>query len=450
MTKLNPREIAVKIISEINEEDAYSNISLQDHFTLYSHLSSLDKAFITEIVNGTIRHMNTIDYVINHFSKIKTNKMKALILSILRSGVYQILFMSKVPFSAACNEAVKIAKNRGLGGLSGFVNGVLRNIARNTENISYPDSKDNLLEYISIKYSFPQWIIKYWLKSYPQQFVEELCNASNNNPQITIRCNTLKTNKESLTNTLLKEKLEVSNGIYLEEALHISKTSAINELSSFKKGLFQVQDESSMLVSRILSPKLGEKILDVCSAPGGKATHCGELMNNQGKIFARDIHEHKLNLIKASAERLGISIIETEAYDATILDNEKISQMDRVMIDAPCSGLGIIRKKPDIKWKKSSSNLDDLVEVQRKILTVCSQYVKPDGILVYSTCTISDQENIENIKWFVENSDFVLENISPYIPKSLQCDSSKGGYIQLYPNTHNCDGFFIARLRRKR
>ncbi|NLK97492.1 MAG: 16S rRNA (cytosine(967)-C(5))-methyltransferase RsmB [Epulopiscium sp.] len=450
MTKSNPREIAVKIISEINDDQAYSNISLQEHFSQYAYLTSLDKAFITEIVNGTIRHMKHIDYIINQFSTTKTNKMKPLILSILRSGVYQILFMSKVPSSAACNEAVKIAKKRGLGGLSGFVNGVLRNIARNLNHISYPDRNKNPIEYLCIKYSYPQWLVKYWLEYYPIDFVEALCNASNNAPKITIRCNSLRTNKESLMEILSKENIEVSQGSFLPEALHISQTSAISELASFNQGLFQVQDESSMLVGHILDPKPGEKILDVCAAPGGKATHCGELMNNQGQIFARDIHEHKLNLIKNSAERLGIDIITTELHDATVLDQEKMSQMDRVMIDAPCSGLGIIRKKPDIKWKKSNKDLKDLVDIQRKILSVCSQYVKPGGILVYSTCTISEQENLENIHWFIQNFDFDLDPVDPYIPEFLHCDSSKKGYIQLFPNVHNSDGFFIARLKRKR
>ncbi|NLM14113.1 MAG: 16S rRNA (cytosine(967)-C(5))-methyltransferase RsmB [Epulopiscium sp.] len=450
MTKPNPREIAVNIISDINNDNAYSNISLQEHFSEYNYLTSLDKAFITEIVNGTIRHMNHIDYIINQFSTTKTNKMKPLILSILRSGVYQILFMSKVPVSAACNEAVKIAKKRGLDGLSGFVNGVLRNIARNINNISYPDRSKNPVEYLCVKYSYPKWVVKYWLKYYSVDFVEELCIASNDTPKITIRCNSLRTNKDSLTELLSKESIEVSNGAFLPEALHISQTSAISELASFKQGLFQVQDESSMLVGHILNPKPGESILDVCAAPGGKATHFGELMNNQGQIFARDIHEHKLKLIESSAKRLGIDIITTELHDATLLDKEKISLMDRVMIDAPCSGLGIIRKKPDIKWKKSNRDINELVDLQRKILSVCSQYVKPGGILVYSTCTISEKENIDNINWFIQNFDFELDNINSYIPKMLHCDTSEKGYIQLFPNVHSCDGFFIARLKRKR
>ncbi|HHW66769.1 16S rRNA (cytosine(967)-C(5))-methyltransferase RsmB [Defluviitalea raffinosedens] len=450
MTKLNPREIAVKILCEINDDQAYSNFSLQEHFSQYTHLNTLDKAFITEMVNGTVRHMSHIDYVINQFSITKTNKMKPLILSILRVGVYQILFMSKVPVSAACNEAVKIAKKRGLGGLSGFVNGVLRTIARNMNNISYPDRSKNPIEYICVKYSYPKWIIRYWLEYYSIDFIEELCSASNKNPQITVRCNLLRTNKDTLMELLAKENVKVSPGVFLPEAIHISQTSAINDLASFNQGLFQVQDESSMLVGHILDPKPGEKILDVCAAPGGKATHCGELMNNQGQIFARDIHEHKLTLIRNSAKRLGIEIITTELYDATILDKEKVCQMDRVMIDAPCSGLGIIRKKPDIKWKKSSKDIDELVSIQRKILSVCSQYVKPGGVLIYSTCTISEKENLENINWFIQNFDFDLDTVEPYIPETLYCDTSKKGYIQLFPNVHNCDGFFIARLKRKR
>ncbi|WP_058485315.1 16S rRNA (cytosine(967)-C(5))-methyltransferase RsmB [Defluviitalea phaphyphila] len=450
MTQLTPREIAINIILEIDKEKAYSNISFQEYFRVYDYLTSLDKAFITEIVNGTLRYIKNIDYVINQFSKIKTNKMKPFILNVLRIGVYQILFMDKVPISAACNECVKITKKRGLKGLSGFVNGILRNIARNIDKISYPDKNKNIVEYLSIKYSYPQWMIKYWLTSYSKEFVEELCEASNKAPQITIRCNRLKIDRSSLINILVKENIQVHSGLYTKEAINIKKTSAINQLDSFKKGLFQVQDESSILVGYVLNPNSGENILDVCAAPGGKATHCAELMNNDGEIIARDIHEHKLNLIRSSAKRLGIDIIKTEQYDATILDESKLETMDKVIIDAPCSGLGIIRKKPDIKWKKSIEDLDKLVEVQRKILSVCSQYVKKGGVLVYSTCTISEKENIENIKWFINNFDFVLENINPYIPKKLQCNTTKKGYIQLYPHIHKTDGFFIARLKRKR
>lgn len=449
MAKLNPREIAVKIISEVNERGAYNNISLQEHFYQYNDLSALDKAFITTIVNGTIRYLITIDYIINQFSKTKIKKMKPIIKNILRSSVYQILFMDKVPHSAACNEAVKMTKNRGFMGLSGFVNGVLRNIARNKDNITYPNPKNNLVQYLSVKYSFPQWILDYWLQYYKAKFVEELCDASNNNPEISIRCNVLKIDVLTLKKLLIKDNINVSEGLFLQEALHISKTSSIRDLPLFKKGLFQVQDESSMLVTHILNPKAGEKILDVCSAPGGKSTHCGEIMGNEGYILARDIHEKKLEFIQSSAKRLGINIINTEQKDATILDAEKINKMDRVLIDAPCSGLGIIRKKPDIKWKKDNSDLNDLIGIQRKILSVCSKYVKERGILVYSTCTISEKENIENIKWFTNHFDFSLEDINPYIPKALQNKSSKNGYIQLYPHIHNTDGFFIARLRRK-
>ena len=244
MEKLKPREIAVNIISEINEEGAYSNISLKDNLSYYGYLTDLDKAFITNIVNGTVRYLLTIDYVINSFSKIKTKKMKAIIRSILRASVYQILFMDKVPPSAACNEAVEITKKKGLSGLSAFVNGVLRNIVRHKDMISYPDPKKDFLNYLSVRYSFPQWILDYWLQYYEADFVEELCQASNINPPISIRCNLLKNDISSLAKSLLKEGVQVSQGLYLKETLYISKTSSLGDLESFNKGLFQVQDES--------------------------------------------------------------------------------------------------------------------------------------------------------------------------------------------------------------
>jgi len=450
VTKTNPREIAILVLAEVMENEAYSNISLREKLSKYSDLTPLDKAFITEIVHGTIRYLITIDYIINQYSKTKINKMKPLILNILRCGVYQIIFMTKVPSFAACNESVEIAKRRGLRGLSGFVNGVLRNIARNSKAISYPNPYKDFSMYLSVYYSYPKWLIDYWLDTYSPQFVEDLCRGSNKSPVVSIRCNTLKTNKEDLMKTLSKEDVVVYDGVYSKEALGISKTSAINELPSFKQGLFQVQDESSMLVGHILNPKPRDNILDVCSAPGGKATHCGELMKNEGIIFARDIHEHKLDLIKSSAQRLGISIIKTQLKDATQLDDTMVSKMDRVLIDAPCLGLGIIRKKPDIKYKKTPKDLEDLIVVQRQILSTCSKYVNVGGILVYSTCTISKRENIENIDWFTRNFDFELEDIDPYLPETLRSETSKKGYIQLYPHIHNIDGFFIARLRRKR
>ena len=447
--KSNPREIAVSILCEISNEKEYENIILQKELLRSKDLTSLDKAFITELVKGTLKNKIHIDYIINQYSKIKTNKMKPWILNVIRVGVYQIKFLTKVPVSAACNEAVKITKKRRYGSLSGFVNGVLRTIARNIDLIPYPDEKNQPIEYLSILYSYPTELIQYFLEHYSYSFIRAFCESGNQAPTVSIRCNQLKTDVQSLKDILKSEGLEVMPGEHMTNALQLTKTSSISDLPSFQQGLFQVQDQSSMLVGLILDPKPGEVIMDLCAAPGGKATHCAEIMNNQGHIMARDIYDSKLKMIQESAQRLGINIITTELKNATQKDPCSIEKADRVLIDAPCSGLGIIRKKPDVKFQKTKKDILQLAALQREILQASWEYVKPGGILVYSTCTITPEENLENILWFIEHYPFALEDLTDFIPSTLQDQDTHKGYLQLYPHIHQTDGFFIARLRRK-
>jgi 16S rRNA (cytosine967-C5)-methyltransferase len=249
---------------------------------------------------------------------------------------------------------------------------------------------------------------------------------------------------------LSEEGIECSDGRYNAEALFIKGTSAIEDKDSFKKGYYQVQDESSMLVAHILDPKAGERVLDMCSAPGGKSTHIAELMGNQGEIVARDIHQHKLKLVEENCRRLGVSIVRTELYDAMRLDEGSIEKYDKVLLDAPCSGLGVIRRKPDLRWKKKPDNFRELAGLQREMLQLASQYVKPGGVLVYSTCTVNETENTGVVKDFLSRSkNFMLESIKGYLPENLLCDSAQEGYLELFPNTHGTDGFFIARMRKR-
>ncbi len=438
----NTRDIATNIILDITEKEAFNNITLRKVLNQYPNMKIEDKGFITEIVNGTLRNIYYIDYIIEQFSIVKIKKMKPVILNILRITVYQIKFMDKVPDSASCNEAVKLTKKRGYNNLSAFVNGVLRNIVRNKDNVKLPD------DYLSILYSHPQWIIDKWLKEYDYKFVEDMCIKNNTSPNVTICTNTLKITSENLKNLLLEQNVNVKDGKYIKEALYLTKTSDISSLNGYNEGYFHVQDESSMLAVDILSPKSNEFIIDVCGAPGGKSLMCAEKMNNKGIILTRDIYNHKLDLIKNSAQRLGIDIIKTQNIDATILDKDSINKADKVLIDAPCSGLGLLRKKPDLKLKKKIDDVEILINLQKKILTVCSEYVKLNGTLVYSTCTISKEENLDNINWFVNNFPFELEDITDLLPNNI-CSTAKDGYVQLYPNIHDTDGFFIARMRRK-
>lgn len=441
----NTRQIALNIITDVIDNNAYNNLALKKALSQNDSITTVDKAFITEIVNGSLRNIIYIDYIIEQFSNAK--KIKPLLLNLLRISVYQIKFMDKVPDFAICNEAVSIAKKRGYSKLSGFVNGMLRNIIRNKDNISLPDEQKQPLNYLSTLYSYPKWIIQKWLDSYDYDFVKQMCIKNNTNPDITICVNRLKTDCTKLKNSLEQKGIEVLDGIYSNYALHLSKTSDISNLNEYNEGYFHVQDESSILAVNILDPKEGEYIIDMCAAPGGKSLICAEKMNNIGTIKSRDIYEHKLKLISDGAKRLGIDIIQTQNIDATVLDDDSIKKADRVLVDAPCSGLGMVRKRADIKLKKKSEDIQALQQLQRKILTVASEYVKLDGILVYSTCTISKEENEDNISWFVQNFPFELEDINSLLPEQL--DGSLG-YIQLYPHIHDTDGFFIARMRRKR
>lgn len=429
---MNERETAVYILMDIFEQQAYNNIALRRALKRNNAYSSVQKAFITEVVNGTLRNMILIDYVIDKFSKVKTKKMKLLILNILRSSVYQIMFMDKTPVSAVCNEAVKLTKQRGFNGLAGFVNGVLRNISRNINEIEYPDRDKNRIEYLSVLYSYPRWIIEYWLESYDYEIVEQMCIQNSLPPKVTICVNTIKSDSETVRKYLLNDGIEAEYGNAIENSFYISKTSDITNIKAYKEGLFHVMDESSMLAVSALEPKEGDFVLDVCGAPGGKSFYCAYLMNNKGRIVTRDIYEHKVEMIGNMAEHLGINIIENQIKDAMEYYEEDFKCADRVLIDAPCSGLGMVRKKPDIKYGKSFDDIMKLSEIQKNILSVCCKYVKDNGIFVYSTCTVSYEENEKNVEWFLKNHPFELIEQK-----------------QIFPQQYGGDGFFIAKMKRK-
>lgn len=443
------RETALKILYDINENNAYSNISVNKHLE-NDKLREIDRSFATELVYGTVKWMIEIDYIIDKFSSVKLKKLSPWIKNILRLGIYQLLHTDKIPVSAACNTSVDLAKRYGHQASSRFVNAVLRNVAKNADSIPYPD-KNNINEYFSIKYSHPAWLVDKWIKLFGNKFTEELLKSNNVVPDFTIRTNTLKMTRDKLIESLNKEGIKAKAGKYLDEAIVLENPSSISRLETFRNGYFQVQDESSMLCAKVLGPKEGELVIDVCSAPGGKATHMAQLMNNKGTIIARDVHPHKLKLIENAVIRLGIDIIKTEVFDALNIDEKLVDKADKVLVDAPCSGLGIIRKKPDIKNSKTISELTEIVSLQREILYKASQYVKIGGCLVYSTCTIQPEENIDIVNEFLEqNKGYKLIGFEKLLPEKLQIDTSKEGYIQLYPNTNQTDGFFISKIIRER
>ena len=447
MIQINPREVAAEAMMEIMEEGAYNNMALRRLLRQNGAMPPKDRALVTEIVNGSLRNLYYIDHVIHQFSKIKTEKMKPWVLAVLRTAIYQMYFM-KTPDSAACNEAVKLIAERGLAPLKGFVNGVLRTAAREKDSIPLP--KEGTAEFLSIQYSHPLWVIKMWLAYFGYEETQKLCQANNCSPDVTIRTNTLKIEKSLLKKELEKSGAMVTEGRLAPFAFHLKKTADIGGLKTFKEGLFHVQDESSQLAVEILNPQKGEDILDLCAAPGGKSFTIAEKMENKGKLICGDIYEHKMDLISQAAVRLGITIIEPKQQDATVYKKEYDSTFDRVLVDAPCSGLGLMGKKPDIRLKKNGDEIDYLVPIQRQILENGARYVKQGGILVYSTCTLCKKENEKNIEWFLkDHPDFIGEDITEFLPQELWQETAKKGYITLLPHKSNTDGFFIAKLKRK-
>lgn len=441
---MSEREIAIFAIEDILRENAYNNIHLRKTLNSHNELNRVQKAFVTQLVNGTLRNLIQIDYIIGQFSKTPIRKMKPLIINSLRIGVFQIMYMDKVPVSAACNEAVKIVKAHGFKNLSGFVNGILRNAARNKDNIPYPN--ENTAEYLSVRYSYPQWIIDYWLEDHDFETVRAMCKSNNETPEIALCVNTIKTNTSELKDILKKEGVAIKESSCNSDCLYISKISNITDLEAYKKGMFHIMDESALMAVKILSPKKGSSVIDVCAAPGGKSFACAYAMKNKGSIISGDIYDHKAKLIEEGAKRLGIDIITTKVEDARDIKGVKA---DYVIVDAPCSGLGLVRKKPDIKYNKSMEDIESLSNLQREILANCEKLVAPNGVLLYSTCTISHKENLDNVAWFCNEFGFEAEDISQYIPAVLKCPSLKKGYIEITPNLIGSDGFFIARLRRK-
>ena len=379
------RELVLGILLEVTRDGEYSHIALRNVLNKYQYLDKKERAFITRVTEGTLEHMIEIDYIINQFSSTKVNKMKPVIRCILRSAVYQLKYMDSIPDSAVCNEAVKLAEKKGFRNLKGFVNGVLRNIARNLDSLTYPDD-------LSIQYSMPEWILNQWLKEYDKATVETMLKDFQADKPTTIRVNLNQMSKEELTNSLKKEGVHVENHPYLPYALWISGYDYLADLESFQNGAFYVQDISSMLVSHIADPKEGDTVIDVCAAPGGKSLHMAELLKGTGYVEARDLTDYKVSLIQENIMRSGITNMSAVKWDATVLDEEKIESADIVIADLPCSGLGVLGKKTDLKYKTSEEIQKSLVALQREILSKVQAYVKPNGTLVYSTCTIQKDD----------------------------------------------------------
>ncbi|MDP4144688.1 MAG: 16S rRNA (cytosine(967)-C(5))-methyltransferase RsmB [Bacillota bacterium] len=440
----NARKVAVDIVNQVLEKGAYSNIALSNELNK-SNLEDKDRGLVTEIVYGTIKYKYTIDKIINYFVAQGIKKIDGYILNLLRISIYQIRYLERIPEFAAVNEAVKIAKKYRSEKSSKFVNGVLRNYLRNKE-ADFIKSSDEIAK-LCFQHSYDPWMVKLFIKQYGRERALEILKGLNETPDVTVRVNNLKGNYEDVLQKLSDLGYEVREGYICPEAIKIEKGKNIEKNPLFSEGYFTVQDESAMLVAPAMEIEEEMNIIDLCSAPGGKATHMGELLNNTGELIACDIHENKISLIKENVERLGLRNIKYKTLDASKFDENFENRFDRVLIDVPCSGIGIIRKKPEIKWSKDNNQLDRIVKIQRDIMDNASRYVKNGGILLYSTCTINKGENETNIDWFLKNhKDYNLEKIF-YGPADNLIYNTQGS-VTIIPNKY-MDGFFIAKLRRQ-
>ncbi len=442
------RELVLGILMEVTQDGEYSHIALRNVLSKYQYLDKKERAFITRVTEGTLERMIELDYIINQFSKVKVNKMKPVIRNILRSAVYQMKYMNSVPNAAACNEAVKLAAKKGFGNLKGFVNGVLRSIERNLSHLTYPDKTD-LLEYLHVTYSMPKWILEQWLSVYDSVTVETMLQDFQKEKPTTIRCNLNQATKEELIKSLEQEGVEVSEHPYLPYALQISNYDYMGDLESFREGTFYVQDISSMLVAHIANPKEGDVVLDVCAAPGGKALHMAELLNGTGYVEARDLTDYKVGLIEENILRSGLANINAVKWDATVSDETMVEKADIVVADLPCSGLGVLGKKTDLKYRMTKETEQELIQLQRVMLSTVKAYVKEGGTLIYSTCTIHEGENMDNIRWFLkEHPEFKPVSIEAYVCPALRESIIQEGCLQLLPGIHESDGFFIAKFKK--
>ena len=432
------RNLAVRVLNEVHEEDAYANVALARNLRK-AQLTDVDRRFLTELVYGAVKAGGTLDWMIRRYVDRPVRKIAPMIRNILRLGFYQIFYMDKVPDSAACNECVELAKKYGQPGTGKSVNAVLRSAVRAPEKCVFPHGKGHATEELALKSFHPQWIVKRWIKSFGYDAAAAICAFDNEDAVLSLRANTLKTTREELLARLKEE------GAVAPEGILCQKHGALDKMASLQEGLFQVQDESSMQVAHVVAPEPREFVIDCCSAPGGKTTHMAALMKNEGRIVAGDIYEHKLARIDENAKRLGIKIIDTELLDARDVGKRFPRQADRVLVDAPCSGLGVLRRKPDARWRKSEEELKKLPQLQLDILTSASEAVKIGGVLVYSTCTIDRKENEEVVEAFLAtHPQFEIEETGAYLPTKPR----NAKMVQLYPNIDGTDGFFIARMKR--
>ena len=454
----NPRGVALDILIEILEKDTLSHLALRRGLKAHPEYDKQQRAFLSRLVEGTVERRLEMDYIIGRYSSVSMKKMKPVIRNILRMGVYQLLYMDAVPDSAVCNEAVKLATKRGFAGLKGFVNGLLRKVAAEKDKIPYPD--ENTVEGLSVRYSMPQWLVDIWLAAYGLDQTTQMLQAVLTERPLIVHHNQSGADAETVRASLAAQKVEVQPHPYHGDAWILRGVDHLDALEAFVKGWIQPQDISSQLTSSLAVQAMKDRwqqvgtdlrILDVCAAPGGKSLYVADAakaLSIPATVLSRDLTEDKTTMIEENRRRLHLDNLQVQPHDALVYDESWENQADVMIADLPCSGLGIMGRKNDIKYRMTSETQQELADLQRQILSVIWRYVKPGGYLLYSTCTINPAENDDNFCWIQENYPFRSVDISFWLPGALRTESAAGGSLQLLPGVHDSDGFYLTALQR--
>ena len=448
---MNARAIAMHILMQVTRRGSFPDVLLDIYFKEHPKLDSRDRALVTELVYGVLRWQGRLDWIINQQIKIKPDKVDLTVRLILRLAVYQLLFLDRIPAAAAVHEAVELAKGSQAKHVVRFINGVLRTISRKSTALKEADPKGSAEHRLAVLYSYPVWLVQRWLTHLGNEETESFCQASNQIPPTTVRVNTLKTTVAAMAGSFKDLGFFVESGKFVPEALHLrSIRTDLSSLDHHKRGEFQVQDEASQVIAHLLQPQPGERILDACAGLGAKSTHLAQLMENQGEIIALDNQGWKLTRLMENAQRLGVTCIEPVEMDVLeLVPSGNEFSFDRILLDAPCSGLGVIRRNPDIKWKVKPKDFRRLHLVQKKMLERLAPLLKPGGVLLYATCTVSEEENQETVQGFLAvHSNYQPESARPYLPPESAVLVNRNGAVQSWPHRHGVDGFFAARLRR--
>jgi len=444
----NIREIIADALVLIDTENKKSHLLIRDVLDKYDYLDTRDKAFFKRVTEGTVSYAITLDYVLDELSKKPMSKCKPMVRAILRMSAYQILFMEKVPDNAVCDEAVKLCRKRSFEQFCPFVNGILRNLCKNKENcLDFSDIADESKR-LSVKYSCPEWIVKMFLKE--QKDVEALLEGLLRIRPTSVRITDSKA-KELILKQWSQNGISYTESAFVEDTYLLSDFDGIGNLYGFSEGLIIVQDESSQMSAAAsgITENDEKTVIDVCAAPGGKTSFVASRMNSKGKVISCDVSEQKVELISENVSRLGLKNVVPTVWDATCFNPEWEETADVVIADVPCSGLGVFARKSDLKYNITNEAMKDICDLQKKIVLNVSRYVKPGGVLIYSTCTIHKAENEKMVRFILDNLPFEEDSLKPFLPKLFETERKSDSYIQFLPNVEGTDGFFVARFIKK-